>query len=419
MRRCWGLWLVVLVVVGSTASATAALADGITNSGDDLRTGWYPNAQISPEVVKGGSFGQLWSAAVSGQVYAQPLVAHTPGTPSGETVIAATENNEVDGLDARTGTREWSDQFQGTPWNPAHVGCADITPWIGTTATPVIDPATNTVYVTHKVSAPLPDDAEWYLDALDATTGVERPNYPLLISGTADNDPSVTFKPEHEQQRPGLLLMNGVVYLGFGGHCDAPPWTGWVVGVNVASSTPHITAMWEDNPTQDGAGIWQAGVGLTSDGPNTLLVTTGNGGSPTTPTPGTSPPDTFGESVVRLHVGADGKLTPVDFFAPFDTADLDQWDADFGSGALVGLPDQYFGTSSHPHLAVAVGKEGYVYLLDRDNLGGLDQGTNGDDKVLQRLGRFGGVWGRPGVWPGDGGWIYVPTSSNGSTFDVY
>jgi iron transport multicopper oxidase len=410
----------VLVIAGVLASAGAAVADGITNSGDDLRTGWYPNAEISPEVVKGGTFGQLWSAPVDGQVYAQPLVASTPGTSSGKTVIVATENNEVYGLDSATGTQNWANHFPGTPWDPAHLGCADIKPSIGTTATPVIDPATDTVYVTHKVSAPLPDDAEWYLDALDATTGVERSGYPLLINGTADNDHSVSFNPEHEQQRPGLLLMNGVVYMGFGGHCDAPPFTGWVIGVDVSASTPHITAMWEDNSGQNGAGIWQSGVGLTSDGSNTLLVTTGNGGSPTTPTPGHTPPNTFGESVVRLNVGADGKLTPVDFFAPFDTADLDQWDADFGSGALVGLPSQYFGTTSHPHLAVAVGKEGYVYLFDRDNLGGLDQGPNGDDNTLERLGRYGGVWGRPTVWPGDDGkYIYVPTSSNASTFDVY
>jgi HYDIN/CFA65/VesB family protein len=431
MRRCWGLWLVMLVV-GSLASASAALADttanpgGITNSGDDGRTGWYPNANISPEVVSGGTFGQLWSAPVKGQVYAQPLVdTTTSGGTTSETVIVATETNWVYGLDPNSkGTPRWGKQFPGTPWNPADVSCADIAPSIGTTATPVIDPTTNTVYVTHKVYDTAPGApagaAAWYLDALDATSGAERPNFPVKITGNADNDPSVPFDPKHEQQRPGLLLLNGVVYMGFGGHCDAAPWEGWVIGVS--TSTAQITARWVDNPTLDGAGIWQSGVGLTSDGPNTLLVTTGNGGSPTTPTAGSQPPDTFGESVVRLNVQRDGSLKPVDFFAPFDTVNLDTYDADFGSGALVALPDKYFGTSTYPHLGVVVGKEGFVYLLNRDNLGGLDQGPTGDDNVLQRLGRFGGVWGRPGVWPGDGGYVYVPTSTgqtNGGTFDVY
>jgi hypothetical protein len=101
MSRYWGPWVVVLVVAASLASASVALAGSITNSGDDLRTGWYPNAEISPEVVKGGSFGELWHSPVNGQVYAQPLVTSTPGVGSGETLIAATENNEVYGFDER------------------------------------------------------------------------------------------------------------------------------------------------------------------------------------------------------------------------------------------------------------------------------------------------------------------------------
>lgn len=428
MSRFWGLWLGLLVVAASLASAATALGAGVTsfgagatNSGDDMRTGWYPSAQITPEVVNGGTFGQLWSAPVNGQVYAQPLVATTTtNSQTSETVIVATETNHVYGLDPNNGgAQRWDDSFDshGLPWNPAQVGCQDISPSIGTTATPVIDPSTNTVYVTHKVQAPAPANAAWYLDALDITTGAERPGFPVQVSGTADNNSSVAFNPKNEQQRPGLLLLNGVVYMGFGGHCDYAPWTGWVVGVS--TTTAQITAMWVDNPTQNGAGIWQSGVGLTSDGPNTLLVTTGNGGSPTTPTPGNAPPNTFGESVVRLNVGANGKLTPVDFFAPFDTQNLDQYDADFGSGAFVGLPDQYFGTATYPHLGVAVGKEGFVYLFNRASLGGLDQSPTGDDAVLERLGRYGGVWGRPAVWPGDGGWIYVPTSSMASTLDIY
>ena len=125
---------------------------------------------------------------------------------------------------------------------------------------------------------------------------------------------------------------------------------------------------------------------------------------------------------MRLDVGSNGQLTPTDFFAPFDSNQLDSWDADFGSGAVVALPQAEFGTHSLPDLGVAVGKEGYVYLLNLQNLGGYEQGTGGGDDVVQRLGPFGGVWGRSGVWPGDGGYVYVPTStglSNGGSFDVY
>ena len=125
---------------------------------------------------------------------------------------------------------------------------------------------------------------------------------------------------------------------------------------------------------------------------------------------------------MRLQVQADGTLQPVDFFAPFDAASLDNFDADFASGGITGLPDAYFGTPTLPHLGVVVGKSGYVYLLNRDSLGGFDQGPGGTEAVVQRLGPRGGVWSRPGIWPGDGGWIYIPTSSGstgGGLLDVY
>lgn len=412
MRRT--VWLIAVAASLWLALAGTAAAEGVTNGGDDLRTGWYPDAgAITPQLVSGGTFGQLWSASVDGQVYAQPLLS-----PTG-TLIVATENDKVYGLDPSTGAQQWITDL-GTPWNPADVGCGDIAPSIGTTATPVIDTATNTVYMTHKTyvsgsSGP----AAWFMDALDVSTGHERPGFPVQLTGHADNDPALSFLATNEQQRPGLLLMGGAVYAGFGGHCDHGPYQGWVFGVSEAG---QITARWGDTVGQNGAGIWQSGVGLGSDGAGSILLSTGNGGAPTTPTPGSSPPGAFGETVVRLHVQPDGSLKPVDFFAPFDAGQLDVWDGDFGSGAFVGLPDAYFGTPTLPHLGVIVGKEGYVYLLNRDHLGGYDQGPDGADDVVQRTGPRGGVWGRPGIWPGDGGYVYIPTSSGqngGGLLDVY
>jgi iron transport multicopper oxidase len=123
----------------------------------------------------------------------------------------------------------------------------------------------------------------------------------------------------------------------------------------------------------------------------------------------------LGQSTVRLQVQADGTLKASDFFAPYDASTLDSWDADFGSGGPVALPSQYFGNQAHPHLFVGVGKQGYVYLLDRDDLGGSGMGANGSDQVIQRIGPYGGVWSRPGVWPGDSGYVYIPTASSGTT----
>ena len=395
--------------------AAQALGSGIGNAGDDLRTGWYPNsASITPQLVSGGTFGQLWSANVEGQVYAQPLLANG-------TLVIATENNKVYGLDPATGSLKWSKPLNlGTPWNPSDIGCGDLTPSIGVTATPVIDPATNIAYMTHKTYASgTSGPARYYMDAVNVSTGVEQPGFPVEMSGAAQNAPGRTFFATDQLQRPGLLLMNGVVYAAFGSHCDHLPWQGWIFGVSTAGK---VTARYVDNTTEEGGGIWQSGAGLTSDASGSILFSTGNGGAPSKPTPGNTPPANLGESIVRLHVQPDGSLKAVDFFAPFDAPSLDEYDADFASGGVTGLPEEYFGTPAIPHLAVAVGKEGYVYLLNRDSLGGMDQGPSGSDNVVQRLGPRGGVWSRPGVWPGDGGYVYIPTSSGasaGGNLDVY
>ncbi len=390
------------------------MADGIGNAGSDARTGWYPDEQqLSPSVVSGNTFGQLWSATVDGQVYAQPLLSGTG------TVIVATEKDKVYGLDASTGVTRWTKDL-GTPWNPGDIGCGDIQPAIGTTSTPVIDTTTNTVYLTHKTYASgISGAAAWYMDALDVANGNEKPGFPVLLSGNADNASGVSFAPMTQQQRPGLLLMNGVVYAGFGSHCDYTPFRGWVFGVSTAGA---IKARWTDNVAGvDGAGIWQSGAGLTSDAPGSILLASGNGESPTTPTPGNTPPGNLGNSAIRLQVQANGKLRAVDFFTPYDAASLDEFDTDFGSGAVVALPDS-FGTTSIPHTAIAVGKEGNLYLLNRDNLGGFQQGTGRGDAAVQRLGPRGAAFGRPGVWPGDGGYVYLTTDSGqptGGLLDVY
>ena len=407
MRRSIALTTIAFILL-FCGMAAQAMAD-VGNAGDDLRDGWYPDeSSLTPQLVTGGTFGQLWSAPVSGQVYAQPLL-------SNGTLVVATENDAVYGLDPATGAQQWSDAL-ATPWNPGDIGCADIEPSIGTTATPVIDPATNTVYLTYKTyQSGSSGPAAWYMDALDVTTGAQRPGFPVQLSGNAQNDPSATFLATDEQQRPGLLLMNGVVYAAFGSHCDYSTWQGWVFGVSTSGT---VTSRWVDDlPGGAGAGIWQSGVGLMSDSDGSIFFVTGNGDSPPGPAPGDVLPAQFGDSAVHLEVQPDGTLEPVDYFTPFDAPEIDFWDEDFGSGGIVGLQDAYFGTAALPHLGVAVGKEGYVYLLNLDSLGGYDQGPGGGDAVVQRLGPRVGVWGRPGVWPGDGGYVYVTTS--GGPLDVY
>ncbi|GDY29684.1 choice-of-anchor D domain-containing protein [Gandjariella thermophila] len=387
------------------AAPFGAVADTVTISHDNQRTAWDPaEPNLAPSAVSSSDFGQQFAATVDGQVYAQPIVA-------AGTLVVATENNKVYGLNPATGAQKWTVDL-GPAWPASAVSCGDLTPNIGVTSTPVYNPATGAVYVMAKVNdGPDVDNPHWKLFALDAATGATKTNFPVTIQGSPDNDPLTPFHPKTQHQRPGLLLLDGVVYAGFGGHCDRTPYAGYVVGVNAA--TGKQTAMWTTEAGQSSAegGIWQAGGGLVSDDSGRIFFATGNGIAPA-PAPGSPPPSTLGESVVRLGVNADGTLAAQSFFSPYDNLKLNQDDADLGSGGPVALPDSFGAGTSHPHLLVQVGKDGRVYLLDRDNLGGSGQGANGGDAVVGMTGPFHGVWGHPAVWGGDGGYVYT-VESNG------
>ncbi|WP_329246734.1 choice-of-anchor D domain-containing protein [Streptomyces canus] len=404
-RRTWLLSVVAVAtaaLIGTTIGlvASSAQADQTTQGVDTLRTNWDQNeAGLSPAVVQSSAFGRLFATKLDGQIYAQPLVL-------GDQVIAVTESNTLYGLDRTTGAIEWSKNY-GPAWPASAIGCGDLVPNVGATATPVYDSATDSLYFTTKI-----DDGtsthrhpKWLMHAVDPASGAERAGWPVTIAGSPVNDPGNAFDAFYEQQRPGLLLMDGVVYAGFGGHCDAWPYRGYVVGV---STTGHsITSMWAavTGASTGGAGIWQSGGGLVSDGPGRIFFSTGNGISPA-PGPGKTVQGTLAESVVRLQVNGDNSLSTADFFSPSDAATLDLTDQDISSGAPMALPDG-FGTAEHPHLLVQQGKDGRVFLLDRDNLGGMGQGPQGGDAAVSKSGPYQGMWGHPAFWGGDGGYVYI------------
>ena len=405
-RTARALLVVALTAVtAATVTAQPAAADNTTISYDTLRTGWDRNEPgLAPSSVAAKDFGQQFSTAVNGQVYAQPIVA-------GGNVVVATENNNIYGLNPQTGAVNWS-RSVGAPWPASTIGCGDLTPNIGITSTPVYDPATKSLFFTAKVndgsSAAAP---HYYLHSIDPTTGTERTGWPTVIQGTPTNQPGHPFNSETAMQRPGLLLLDGVVYAGFASHCDYEPYVGYVAGFS--TTTPGVKTLWSTETGSAGAeaGIWQSGGGLVSDGPGRIILTTGNGHSPA-PGPGNTPPGELAESVVRLGVNADGSLTAKDFFSPANNTKLDQDDADLGSGGPLAIPDG-FGTPEHPHLLVQIGKDGRLILLDRDNLGGNAQGPGGTDAAISVAGPYQGVWGHPAFWGGSGGG-YVYTVENGS-----
>jgi PQQ-like domain len=390
------------------AGAAGPAFGEVTGAADNLRTGWYPDEpSLTPALVSGGSFKQAFNKALVGQIYAQPLTANG-------TLLVVTEDNMVYGLEPTTGNVVWSKQV-GTPVNATEtkIECTDLKPHIGITGTPVIDTEHGIAYFVSSryVSGSGPGPIAWYMHAVELGSGNEVAGFPVEIHGEAQNLPGVEFEPVQELQRPALLMMNGVVYAGFGSHCDKLPFKGWLAGV---STSGQLTTMWATSA--EGASIWQSGGGLISDGPGQILFSTGNGDEKPNedPPPGpggraSTPPSGLGQSVVRVEVQSGGILKPTDFFSPFQNLFEDKTDLDLGSSAPLALPSPYF-----PHLLVQSGKSGYVYLLNRDNLGGMGQGPSGTDNVVQRLEPYGGVWDGSAVWPGDGGYVYIPSVEKGA-----
>jgi hypothetical protein len=423
-RRHWRALICAVALMAPPLAAVAipgAGAEVIRAHNDTFASGWYPNQNLlGSEVVPGGSFGQLFSTPVVGSVYAQPLVDDDEDD-NVSTLLVSTEDDRAYGLDPVSGAQRWETDLDPPsasspqPWHAADIGCADLSPNVGVTGTAVIDDNTHTEYMTAKEYDPSgPSGVIYEMFALDTVTGAVK--FRRTIAGSAQNavnGAQIPFDAKWELQRPGLLLLDGVVYAAFGGHCDHYPYWGFVVGIN--ATTGAQTTMWGTQADGAwGAGIWQAGGALVSDRDGSMLLATGNGlDRLTAPTAGTSPPVDLDESVVRLNVQPNGSLKPVDFFMPYDAPALDVRDQDFGSGGPMALPTLYNGTplfsanSTHPNTMIEVGKAGYVYLLDRDHLGGYRMGANGGDAVPQRLGPTGPTWNTPTAWPGDGGYVYI------------
>ncbi len=421
-----------------TSHSSLQTADEGTNLGGLSRDGWYPEATaLTPYNVQHDNFGRIFTDNLVGQIYAQPVMDQG-------NVIVATEENWVYAINQVTGAVAWSVQVGANigaqPFNDVNPTastlqgwyCTDLAPYIGITSTPVVDPSTGVIYLVAMEQLPN-GTLGYYVHALNPSTGGEMKNFPVQVQGTAQNNPNAQFVAWNELQRVSLTLLDGVVYFGFSSHCDSPPYQGYVAGVSEAG---RMTALWTPTATNDptSGGLWQAGSAFSSDGSGQLLIAVGNGDEGSSPAgviPGHSPPQALGESNVRLEVQSDGSLVATDFFTPYDSLDMDQQDLDYGAGAPALLPSS-FGTSKYPDLLVQTGKEGVVYLLNHNpnlaagnSLGGVGMGapypdpninaaTGGTgDASLSQIPNFGAGRATPSVWPGDGGYIYLTTGTNG------
>ncbi|HVX60167.1 MAG TPA: DUF4214 domain-containing protein [Pirellulales bacterium] len=379
---------------------------------------------LSPQNVNAGQFGKLHSTPLDGQVYAQPLVvAHvnvTTGASPGihDVVIAATEHDSVYAIDAANGDVLWHDSFIDpaagiTTLSSADVLSESISPEIGITSTPVVDPTTGTVYVEARTKEVRGGQTHFVhsLHALDLQNGAETLGGPLVlgdtilraegsydyvsgpeVSGGGDGATGgvVPFNAVREHQRTALSLVNGVVYLGFASLGDNGPYHGWILGVDAKSL--KLVAAFNATPNGTAGGIWQSGAGITADEQGDLYAVTGNGTFDTALDAGGFPiHGNYGDSILKLavdpastpdHPNVNGwGLKVVDYFTPSNQQALSDVDADLGSGGVLLLPDSA-GSAAHRRLLVAADKGGSIYVLDRDGLGGFDPSA---DHVLQEF----------------------------------
>jgi hypothetical protein len=322
---------------------------------DLSRTGANTSETIlTPANVNGSSFGQMFSDNLDGQVYAQPLYVEDLSISNGthNVVFVCTENNSVYALDADTaGITYWQTNL-GTPYTS---GCGDLTPTVGITGTPVIDLISGTLYVDTKLAT----GPTHKLHALDLITGKEKFAGPVTIAAPL-------FSADVQAQRPGLLLLNGIVYVGYGSHCDDGSYHGFELGYNATNLTQQV-AVFNVSPTGSQAAIWSGGMAPAADTNGNLYVMTGNGTFD-----GAS---NFGESMVKLN----GNLVVQDYATPGNWSDLNTGDTDFGSGGPVLLPTHY---------VVGIGKDGMLYLADINNMGhvgnfvqGFQAAPSGGDTV--------------------------------------
>src|SRR6266568_1992290 len=408
-----------LLLLLASAALNAQL--NVTTWRNDIgRTGQNVNETIlTPSNVSPSQFGKLFSHAVDGYVYAEPLYVQnvTIGGASRNVVFVATEHDSVYAFDADTNSGSnasplWSASMLSTAHGAASgattvssdiVG-TDIIPEVGITGTPVIDAASGTLYVVSKTEEG--SSFVQRLHALDLTSGAEKFGGPVVITatvsgtGNGSTGSKLTFDPEWQNQRPGLLLLNGIVYIGFAAHGDAGPWHGWILGYN--AQTLKQTGAFCPSADGVGAGLWMGGAGLSAEVVDPvnhpygrMFVATGNGDYTAT-APYAAGMD-FGDSVLNLDL-SNGAPAVQDAFTPWNQANLDAYDGDQGSAGVMILPTQT--TGSYPHLLVQAGKSGEVYLLNRENLGGYH---TGGDQVVQGLAYTVGdvgTWTMPAYWNG-------------------
>ncbi len=401
-----------VLAVAPTLPLPAPALNVLTYHNDNARTGLNRRETVlTPANVNVRQFGKLLTYPVDGEIYAQPLFLQNldiPGRGPTDVVFVATEHDSVYAFDASGVVREpvWKVSFlgDGITTVPQEDVLSTISPEIGITSSPVIDVRTETLYVV----AVTKENGNYVqrLHALDVVTGQEKFGGPIVITasirgnGQGSVDGTLRFDPRIQLQRAALLLANGRIYIAWASHSDMGDYHGWVIAYDAASL--RQVGLWNTTPDSFQGGIWMGGGGLAADAAGSIYGIAGNGRFDV-PASGASYSDTF------------FKLSPdlsriQDWFTPFNQQALAAIDADLGSAAAVLLPDQ---PGPHRHLVISAGKEGRIYLLDRDHLGHFR--PEADSQIVQSLvgalgtGPGSPSYSSPAYW---NGWVYFAAADD-------
>jgi hypothetical protein len=388
----------------STNSASASSIDVVTYHYDNLRTGENTNeAILTPMNVNSTKFGKLGEFAVVGKVDAQPLYLSNlsiPGVGTKNVLYVATEHGCVYAFDADSIGSSASKPIWVTYTKlPDEVpsddrGCGQVTPEIGVTSTPVIDRTRGAIYVV-AVSKNGAGNYIHRIHALDLTTGAELFGGPTIVTASYPNASggSVVFDPSLYNERPGLLELNGTIYTTWGSHCDAGPYTSWVMAYS--ADTLKQTSVLNLTPNGSDGGIWMSGAAPALDASGNIYFIVGNGTFDTSLNAGFPSQHDCGNCFAKISpISSSPPLSLVDYFTPSNTVTQSDQDLDFGSGGPLLLPDLMDASSMTRHLAVVSGKDANIYVLDRDNMGKFNSGA---DNIYQLIpGELsGGEFGKP------------------------
>ncbi len=393
---------------GGKPISAGGLAGVLTYHNDVSRIGVNTYESIlTPSNVNAGDFGKRFTVPLDGDVYAQPLYLPKVKVPSQgvhNVVYAATENNSVYAIDADDpkGVILWRVQLgPALSYQDVPAGyCTVIAPKVGVTGTPVIDASTNTIYVVGRTFEH--GKHEYKLHALDASSGAERQESPVLISasvqgkGDGSVNGKIVFDPGLQLQRTGLALAGGTLYIGFGSTCDFGNYHGWLLAYDAKTLSPR--AVFVTTPNASRGGIWQSGAAPGVDPDGSVYIVTGDGTFDAQ-----AGGSDYGDSFLRLTLHPDDRWKVSDYFTPFDQERLDTLNDDLGSSGTVLLPDQ---PGVHPHLLVSAAKNGTIYLLNRDAMGHM--GRDNDNQIVQKLsGALPKIDSTAAYWKGSAGqWIY-------------